>query len=300
MVREKDQGPEEIGPPWTALKLLRWTANYFEAEELSETPRLDADLLLAEVLDLERVELYARFDTVVEESDRAAFRELVKRRAGGEPVAYLIGRKSFWQMELAVDDRAMIPRPETEVLIEEVLEHLPADESLSVADIGTGTGAVVLALAAERPEWEFAATDISEETLALARHNAERLGQEERIDFHQGDLYAALPEDWRPVDAVVSNPPYVPEEDREDLAIEIREHEPDRALFAGPEGLRVLERLIDGAGDVLAEGGWLFVEIGAHQGAAVRETFEEAGFEEVAVRRDYADHDRVVRGRRPE
>jgi len=298
MVREKDQGPEEIGPPWTALKLLRWTADYFEAEDLSETPRLDADLLLAEVLDLDRVELYARFDTVVDDSDRAAFRELVKRRAAGEPVAYLIGRKSFWQMEFAVDDSTIIPRPETEVLVEEALEYLPADEPLTVVDIGTGTGAIALAVAKERPAYDLVATDDSEETLALARHNANRLGYDDQIDFHHGDLFEALPADRQPVDAVISNPPYVPEGDR-DIGIEVRAHEPDHALFGGSDGLDILERLVEQSPEVVVEGGWLFVEIGAHQGDAVVERFEAAAYDEVAVRRDYGDHDRVVRGRTP-
>jgi len=300
MVREKQLDPDDIGPPWTVLKLLRWTADYFEQRDLSATPRLDADLLLAEVLDLDRVELYARFDTVVDESDRASFRDLVKRRASGEPVAYLIGRKSFWQLELEVDDRAMIPRPETEVLVEEALEELPAGEARSVTDVGTGTGAVALALARERPDLRIAATDISADALELAGRNIERHGFDDRIELFHGDLFGALPERWKSPDAIVSNPPYVPEEDRGELSIEIRDHEPDRALFAGTDGLAVLNGLIEGAAEVLAPGGWLFVEIGASQGDAVAERFERAGFREVEVRPDYDDRDRVVRGRTPE
>lgn len=299
MVREKEQGPDDIGPPWTALKLLRWTAEYFEDENISETPRLDADLLLADVLDLERVELYARFDTVVEDSDRAAFRALVKRRAEGEPVAYLVGRKSFWQLELAVDERALIPRPETEVLVEEALDHLPEDEPLSVVDIGTGAGAVALALADERPTYEIAATDFSQGAVELTRENVERLGFEEHIEVFHGDLFEALPDDWGPLDAVVSNPPYVPAGEQDDLAVDIRKHEPDEALFGGPDGLEIVERLVSRAAEELVDEGWLFIEIGAHQGSAVAERVEEAGFEAVGIRQDYADRDRVVRGRAP-
>lgn len=299
MAREKELSPEELDPPWTVLKLLRWTAGYFEEHGVTQTPRLDADLLLGHVLDLERVELYARFDTEVDEGPRRAFRKLVKRRAGGEPVAYLVGRRSFWQMELAVDDRALIPRPETEVLVEELIEHIPEGEPKRVIDVGTGSGAVALAIAEERPELEIAATDLYEGALEVAAENVESHGHTDRIELFQGDLFEALPEDWGLADAIVSNPPYVPDMGQEDIQIEIRDHEPNEALFAGSDGLEVVSRLVPEAVDHLVEKGWLFVEVGHHQAEHVLEMFEEAGFQDVAVREDYGGHERVVRGRAP-
>lgn len=298
MAREKDLGPGDLGPPWTALKLLRWTTGYFDEQEVTETPRLDADLLLGHVLDMDRVELYARTDQVVEEQHRAAFRQLVKRRAAGEPVAYLVGHREFWQMDLAVDDRTIIPRPETEVAVEVALEVLgDRDQAYRLADIGTGTGAIALALASELPSARIAATDNAAETLQLARKNVEDQGMGERVELFEGDLMEALPEEWAPLDLIVSNPPYVPESDRDEVTIEVRDHEPDEALFAGPDGLAVIERLVPEASEWLAEDGWLVVEIGHDQGEAVRELFEDAGLDGVRVRKDYAENDRVVYGK---
>jgi release factor glutamine methyltransferase len=298
MTREKELGPGDLGPPWTALKLLRWTTGYFDEQGVTETPRLDADLLLGHVLDLDRVELYARTDTVVEEKHRKAFRQLVKRRAAGEPVAYLVGHREFWQMDLAVDDRTIIPRPETEVAVEVALEVLGArDVQHRIADIGTGTGAIALALANEMPAARIAATENNRETLQLARTNVQDQEMSDRVELFEGDLMEALPEEWAPLDLIVSNPPYVPESDRDEVTIEVREHEPDEALFAGPDGLAVLERLVPEAAQWLDEEGWLVVEIGHDQGEAVRELFEEAGLGEVQVRKDYADNDRVAYGK---
>jgi release factor glutamine methyltransferase len=193
----------------------------------------------------------------------------------------------------------LIPRPDTEVLVEVALEHLPEDTELRIADIGTGSGAVALALAEERPQAHLLATDISREALELASENAGRQELDERIDFEAGDLLEAVPEPWRPLDAVVCNPPYVAEEDP-DVEIDVRDFEPDRALFAGPEGLDVIERLVPQAFAALKPGGWLFFEIGYRQGEPARRLLEEAGFEDVAIRTDYGDRDRVAVGRRPE
>ena len=298
MPREKELGPGDLGPPWTVLKLLRWTAGYFDEEGVTATPRLDADLLLGHVLDLERVELYARTDMEVDEEPRKEFRRLVKRRADGEPVAYLVGHKSFWQMDLKVDKRALVPRPETEVIVEVALEKLPEpDGELRAADIGTGAGAIALALAHERDDLRIAATDTSEEALELARENAETFDPDDQISFYQGDLFDALPEEWRPLDLVVANPPYVPDSDREDLMITVRDHEPKEALFGGPVGLAVTERLIPAAAEWLTTDGWLIFEIGYHQGQAVRDMLADAGFVDVDIRQDYEGQDRVAYGR---
>ena len=296
MAREKKLSPGELGPPWTVLKLLRWTAGFFEEEGVTETPRLDADLLLGHVLDFDRIELYTQTETIVDDEPRQTFRQLVKRRAAGEPVAYLVGTRSFWQLELDTDDRALIPRPETEVLVERALELLAEGEPKRVVDVGTGTGAVALALASERPAIRVAATDLSADALALARQNVEKAGLDEQIALYQGDLLDALPAASKPVDLIVSNPPYVPEASRDDVMVDVRDFEPEDALFAGPEGLSVLRRLIKQAADRLVDGGWLAVEIGHQQGEAVADLFADAGFQEVDIRQDYGDRDRVVSG----
>lgn len=299
MPREKDFGPGDLGPPWTVLKMLRWTSQFFEQKDVTDTPRLDADLLLGHVMDLERVQLYTKTDELVPDDERTEFRALVKRRAAGEPVAYLVGRRSFWQLELHCDDRALVPRPDTEVLVEVALETLPEDEELRVADIGTGTGAVALALASERPAWDIAATDDDAEALSLARENVEATELDEHVYLYQGDLLEAVPEPWLPLDAVISNPPYVADEDP-DVEIPVRKHEPAEALFAGPDGLGVIRRLVPAAFEALAPGGWLMLEHGHRQGSPVRELLQEAGFEAVETRQDYGERDRVTLGQRPD
>ncbi|MFB6262692.1 MAG: peptide chain release factor N(5)-glutamine methyltransferase [Bradymonadaceae bacterium] len=293
MAREKNQRPEDLGPPWTVRKLLRWTTRFFDEEANSESPRLDAELLLGDVLEMERVELYARSDAPVDEEERGEFRQLVKRRAAGEPVAYLVGHRPFWGMDLKTDDRSIVPRPETEVLVETFLDEFP-DEPGRVVDVGTGAGPIAIAVANERPRLEVAAVDVDADALNLARENAARHGLDDRIDFYRGDLLEALPERWFPLDSILSNPPYVPEDDRESLAIDVREHEPEEALFAGPDGLDVIRRLLPTARDRLAEDGRLVVEIGHDQGRAVRNLAREAGFGEYRIETDYSDRDRVL------
>lgn len=292
MTREKELRPDDLEPPWTVKKLLRWTSGYFEDQDVTETPRLDADLLLGKVLELDRVQLYARSDQPVSEEERTEFRQLVKRRVAGEPVAYLVGHREFWGLEFSTDDRALIPRPETERLVEAALDRLPEDESIRVADVGTGTGAVAVALADERPAWEMLATDVSSEALELAAQNVEHHGFGDRIELLEGDLLDAVPEDWRPVDAVVANLPYVPAGDRGDVMIDVRDHEPDQALFAGDGGVETIGRLIDQADEALAGDGWLMLEIAHDQGEHVRSMLE--GWEGVDVVEDYGGHDRVV------
>ena len=291
--------PEELGPPWTILKILRWTTHFFEKKQASASPRLDAELLLAQVLGFERVELYTHFDRPMSAEELAAYRALIKRRADGEPVAYLTGSKGFWDIDLDVDKRALIPRPETEVLVEEALDLLDEDSGATVVDVGTGTGAIALAIASERPEVRLAATDVSNEAVELARHNAQKLGFDERVAIFAGDLLEPVPGTYLPAELIVSNPPYIGEEEREEVMVDVKDFEPTDALFAGEDGLDVVRRLVPQAFEALASGGHFMCEIGYQQGDAVRALFEEAGFVDVGIRQDYAGHDRVVKGRKP-
>lgn len=287
---------DRSGPPWTVLKLLEWSRGYFEEKGI-EGARLDAELLLAHVLGLDRVKLYMQYDRPLVAAELDAYRALVRRRAAREPVAYLTGSRGFWTFDLKTDRRALIPRPDTEVLVEEVLKRAPSDDGITLVDVGTGTGAVALAVASERPDDEIYATDVSADALALARENADALGLSHRVTFLEGDLLAAL-EDGVALDYVVSNPPYIREAVRDELEPEVREWEPGAALFAGEDGLDALRRLVGEAHRRLSPGGWLSVEHGYDQAAEVRALFEAAGFVDVETRRDYGGNDRVTSGRR--
>jgi release factor glutamine methyltransferase len=251
-----------------------------------DTPRLDAEVLLSHVLGVGRAALVLERDRPVEGPAVRAFQDAVRRRAvGREPVAYITGTKGFRRLDLEVDPRVLIPRPETEHLVEAAL-GLP--EGARVVDVGTGSGAVALALKDERPDLDVIATDTSEDAVAVARANAVRLGLD--VTFLHGDLLAGAPEP----DAVVSNPPYV--EDGAPLAPEITRHEPPAALYAGPDGLSVIRRLAAAAAASPAR--FLAVEVGAGQAAAAAEVLRVAGFPSVDVTPDLAGIDRVVVGRR--
>ncbi|TXD31415.1 peptide chain release factor N(5)-glutamine methyltransferase [Lujinxingia vulgaris] len=293
---------EKLGPPWTILKILRWTTDFL-GERGVDSPRVDAEVLLSYALDLPRIQLYAQFDRPLIESELATYRAMIKRRATGEPVAYIIGERDFWSITLKTDARALIPRPDTETLVEAALKVLPtADEStrLRVADIGTGTGAIALALATERPDLDLAATDQAAPTLELAKENADALDLSDRVSFFQGDLLDALPAEWRSLDMLVSNPPYIGTTEREQLMRDVRDFEPEGALFSGEDGLDILRRLIPASFNALKPGAFLLLEIGYRQGSAVTALLEDAGFEEIAILPDLAGHDRVARARRPD
>lgn len=291
--------PDQLGPPWTILKILSWTTHFFEQKKATDTARLDAELLLAHVLGFDRVKLYTHFDRPMSAEELADYRALVKRRVAGEPVAYLLGTKGFWEFELDVDRRALIPRPETEVLVEAALELLDEDAAGSLIDVGTGTGAIALALASERAGMQVAATDTSADALALARQNADKLGLAERVRFFEGDLLSAVDASLLPARMVVSNPPYIAEDERDEVMRDVKDFEPAGALFAGDDGLDVIRRLIPAAFDALESGGHFLCEIGYQQGEAVEALLEQAGFANAAIRQDYSGRDRVASGQKP-
>jgi release factor glutamine methyltransferase len=248
-----------------------------------DTPRLDAEVLLAHVLGVDRAALVIDRDRAVEGAAVRGFQDAVRRRAfAREPVAYITGMKGFRHLELQVDPRVLIPRPETETLVEAALDALPS--AARVVDVGTGSGAIALALKDERPDLEVTGTDVSEDALAVARANAARLGL--AVAFAHADLLAGVGS----FDAVVSNPPYV--EDGAELAPEIVRHEPSLALRAGPDGLDVLRALVPAAAAMGAE--MLAVEVGAGQAAAVEALADAAGFGRAERRRDLAGVERVV------
>ncbi len=286
----------ELGPPWTVLKLLNWTKGFF-AEKGIESPRFEAELLLAHTIGVDRVQLYMRFDQPLLQEELDAFRAFVKRRANGEPSAYITQSRGFYMIDVKCDRRALIPRSDTEVLVEVGLERLGRDHRVLV-DIGTGTGVVGLAMAHERPYLQVHLTDASEEALALAAENVAALELGDRVSLHHGDLLAALPSDLQP-DAIISNPPYVSERTRDQVDAMVLDWEPHDALFAGEDGLDVIRRLVVEAFDRLPSGGMLAFEIGFDQGESAPELAREAGFVDVEMRRDYGDQPRVVSGLKP-
>lgn len=251
---------------------------------------VDGRALLAHVLDRDRAWLIAHADEALAPADAETFFALAKRRRDGEPIAYLTGHREFWGLDLLVTPAVLIPRPETETLVETLLERLPADRPLAVLDLGTGSGAIALALARERPLARVLATDTSRDALDLARANAGRLALG-NVEFLRSDWYTDVPP--APFDAIVSNPPYVPGGDPHLSAGDLR-FEPRAALCPGSDGLAALRTIVAGARERLVPGGTLAVEHGYDQSDAVQRLFAAAGFAQVAVRRDLAGIARVV------
>lgn len=277
---------------WTVLKILQWTADYFAGKEIASA-RLEAELLLAATLDMDRVGLYVNFERPLDSSELAAFREQVQRRAKGEPVQYILGETEFWSLPFTVSPAVLIPRADTEVLVEEALSRI--EGPVHLLDVGTGSGAIAVAMAHEKPEIQVTALDCSEEALHVARGNAERNGVAERVSCLAGDL-AELPPG--PFAMVVSNPPYIPTADCEQLMTEVRDHEPRLALNGGEDGLTAYRQLTSQSGEILLPGGWLLVEVGIGQAEDVVALFEAAGLAEIKSRDDYAGIPRVVAGRK--
>jgi len=292
----------------TVLELIKLTTNYLAGKGVS-SPRLDAEVMLAHVLHLDRVGLYVNFERPLVPGEVAAYREMVARRGRREPLAYIIGEKEFMGKNFRVTPDVLIPRPETELLVEAVVKELdggdgdgagpgPGDEPerLRILDLGTGSGVIAVMLALLVPRARVAAVDISGEALAVARSNAVRHEVEDRITFLAGDLYEPLPP-GEMFEVIVSNPPYIAVPEYSTLSLEVR-REPQAALLAGEDGLAVIRQVIAGAPARLADDGLLAIEIGAAQGEAVRRLAQQYGFTSVIIGKDYAGFDRYALMRR--
>jgi release factor glutamine methyltransferase len=277
---------------WTVLRVLEWTAGYFRERGIPSA-RTDADLLLAATLRVDRVGLYLRYDQPLQAQELADFRAKVARRACHEPLAYILGEVEFWSLNFAVSPDVLIPRPDTEVLVEEALAV--DKDAARVLDVGTGSGAIAIALAVERPHWQVSALDLSAAALAVARDNAQRHGADKRMRFLHGDLAHLPAEEF---DLIVANPPYIPSKDLAGLMPDVRDYEPHLALDGGANGLAAYRALAAQAPAHLLSGGRLLVEIGQGQERAVAELFAQAGLEEIHTRADYAGIIRVVIGSR--
>jgi release factor glutamine methyltransferase len=285
--------PTAVTDPWTIGRVSTWTARDLAARGV-EGARLDAELLVAHALGLRRLDLYLRIEQPLNEAELAKIRALVERRRRREPVAYILGYRDFYNRRFASDARALVPRPETELVVEAALARLKArgDGPLRVLDLGTGTGAIAVTLALELATVTVDAVDLSEAALSLARENAAALGAADRVTFHHGSLYEPVG-DAR-YDLVVSNPPYIPSAECDALMPDVALFEPRLALDGGDDGTLVLRALVTGAPAHLLPGGSLVVELGHDQGPAARALGLAAGFPAVAVAPDYARHDRVL------
>ena len=262
------------------------------AQLTSESARLDAELLLCHVLGVNRSWLYAWPDKTLEVNQQQRFDELIIRRAAGEPIAHILGEREFWSLTLQVTPDTLIPRPDTELLVEQALRLLPEDAALRVADLGTGSGAIALAIARERPRCSVVATDLSAAALAVAQANAAR-NQISTVEFRLGRWCEALGSEQ--FDLIVTNPPYIAADDPHLAQGDVR-FEPRSALVSGRDGLDDIREITHDARSHLGTGGWLLFEHGYGQGGAVREILLKNGFEKVTTWRDLAGHERVTGG----
>jgi release factor glutamine methyltransferase len=281
---------------WTIRKVLTWTTQHFEKRQV-DAPRLTAEVLLAHVLKVGRVRLYVDLDRPLEKEELATFRALIERRIAGEPTQYLTGVREFYNRPFKVDPRVLIPRPETELLVEACLQRLPKDAPSRVLDVCVGSGCIALSIAAERPQATVFATDLSPDAVALARENAEALKVADRVSILQGNLFTPLPPDAR-FDVVVSNPPYIATAEIDTLSAEVR-REPRMALDGGPDGLVLIRRVAEGARRHLLPGGLLAMEMGETQGAALVAVLQAAGYVDVRVEKDLERRDRMAFGTQP-
>ncbi len=280
---------------WTILDVLQWTADYFSAHDI-DSPRLTAEILLAETLGIDRVGLYVRFDQPLSEKERNRFRKMVKRRIQREPVAYITGRKDFWKITLEVSPVVLIPRPETEILVEAALEMTPdsPESPLRILDMGTGSGAIVISLAHSLPGPLYFASDISGCALRIASGNAVLNNVSHRIAFFASRWFESVSPSCA-FDRIVSNPPYIPSAQVPHLLPEIAKYEPSEALDGDADGLRDISILISEAPGFLTPGGLLLLEIGHDQKPAVERMAEKhPDWVDLGFRKDYAGHHRVA------
>ncbi len=285
---------ENNEPKWTILDLLKWTTTYFHSHAI-DSPRAAAEILLAEVLGLKRIDLYLRYDQPLNRDELSAFKYIIKRRTRREPIPYILESKEFWSLELCVNPDVLIPRPETEHLVEVALSQMPKPLPLRILELGTGSGAISIALASERPEHRLIAVDRSINAVRIARENAGRHHVEDRINFFVGEWFQSLNEHFHPFDMIVSNPPYIKTGDIGTLQPEIYEYEPHMALDGGEDGLQWIRHIIFHASRYLKPGGILILEIGHDQKEAIQKIIASLDWcKQVDFIMDYSGHHRIM------
>ncbi len=280
---------------WTVREILKWTRGYFKEAGIAQ-PRLEAEILLAHVMNVDRLHLYLSPDTPLTPDERAQFREIIKKRRSGVPRQYLTGEVQFYGLRFRVRDDVFIPRPETEELLEKALGLVERDRDLACLDLGTGSGVIAVSLAKYLPRVKVTAVDLSADAVQLAQENAELNEVTDRVDVIRSDWFERVPGKF---DLIVSNPPYIPEEKMNHLPDEVREHEPHSALNGGKGGLEEIAKLVQGLKEHMHAGGSALFEIGDGQGTMVRDQMKDAGFADIRVERDFAEKERYVIARCP-
>lgn len=286
---------------WTIRSLLSWTTDYLKTAGIVSA-RLDAELLLSNSLGIRRIDLYLDIDRPVLEDERKKFKEMMLMRKKRVPIAYILGVKEFWSMEIEVDPAVLIPRPETETMIEMVLDIIPKTEPVTLLDLATGSGCIAIALAKEITTAHVWALDYSESALRIARRNAIKHKVCDRVSFLHSNWFEKLNSEYSEIrfDAILSNPPYIPDNEIDALEPEIRLYEPRIALEGGKDGIDAYSTIVRDSLHFLRSGGFLCVEIGYNSGNAVRNLFVNHGFSEVAVKDDLTGRERFVIGKKPE
>jgi len=292
---------------WTVLKIIQWTTEYLKGKGI-DNPRLDSEVLLAHLLRLDRVGLYLNFDRPLSRDELSSFREIVKRRGSREPLQYITGHQEFWSLDFKVTPDVLIPRPDTEILVEEALKAVRRETldvrrqnqlPFTILDLCTGSGCIAISLAHELKDAVVHAIDASEAALSIARENAEKNGVRDRVIFLQGDLYEALTSHVSRLtsyDLIVSNPPYIKNIDIPNIQPEVRDYEPRMAVDGGTEGLGFYKRIVADAPNHLSPHGWLMVEVGEGQADAVSKMMADTGaFESISTVKDLAGIERVVK-----
>ena len=285
---------------WTIKRLLDWTSEYF-AKSSPGNARLEAETLLAEALDCQRIELYTRFDELPADEKLKEFRAWVKRRGAGEPVAYIVGHREFYSLRFIVDSNVLIPRPETEHVVVAAIEAAKSIDAnpIRIIDVGTGSGCIAVTLAKQIKNSKIAAIDISDGAISVARSNAQAHAVEDRVKLFKGDLLKALPAGSEPVHIIVSNPPYIGTSEIDTVDEQVKNHEPKIALFSGEHGTAITERLIQQSVEILLPGGFLIFETSPIViDKCVSLVNSNGAFDDVKIEKDYSDHERLVIARK--
>jgi len=271
---------------WTILEILNWTKDFFKEKNL-ENPRLNAELIISHVLGLKRLDLYMKFDQIVSTSDRNKIKEFIKRRNLQEPLQYILGETEFYGHKFRVDTSVLIPRPETESLVEKIIHDIGI--SRSILEIGTGSGCIAITLAKELPEVQIDAVDLSSEALVTASSNAKL--NEVEVTFFCSDIFSAVENKY---DIIVSNPPYISSDSYKELSSEIKDHEPSMALLSEEKGLFFYRKILEEASDYLTPGGRIFFEIGYDQSERIKLIAEKTGFKNIETIKDLNGFDRIM------
>jgi release factor glutamine methyltransferase len=288
--------PPSADEPWTVRRVLEWTTGHLKKHG-SDTPRLDAEILLAHARGCQRIQLYTQFDEPLSDSVRGIMRELVQRRTKAEPVAYLVGVREFFSLGFRVSRDVLIPRPDTETLVIEVLDGVKGLPAPKVLDLCTGSGCVAIAVAKNAKTAHVTATDISTAALEIARENVTRHQVASQVDLIESDLFKGIPTGSK-YDVIASNPPYIPSDEIDQLDVEVSRHEPRLALDGGADGLTVLKQIIDQAPEFAAPHGLLLLEFTPEQAESLRAVVSDhGGYDEIVIRKDLAHRPRVLKAR---